>query len=404
MPAAVRGRGLLVAFGFPSAALVALAFWLHFHGSPVTIGWPAAVALVFLTALAAQIEMVVSPRASACAAGPLVAAAALLGGPLVGALVGASVEALSSGSVWPKRATWAGAAALQGFAVGAIGLRPVTTPAGALAVAGVGLVVGFAANQSLGALVMFDRGIRLRPEFSRAWRAIVVEWFAPWLPLAAFLYLFRSSSTLALGLAAGLVLILWLANRLRLRLEQALAEERLRSRHDALTGAPNRYALNEALTNEFARIKRGDRPAALCFLDLDLFREVNNGYDYATGDELLVSVYRRLRDHLRASDQIFRWGGEEFVVLAPRIDHLELADFAERLRLLVADQGFTLSRAEIRITCSVGAALLDESRLPDAALETASRLVHAAKRRRNAVEVDAAHSDRCGVPAIPATE
>jgi len=143
------------------------------------------------------------------------------------------------------------------------------------------------------------------------------------------------------------------------------------------------------LASEFARIKRGGRPAALCFLDLDLFREVNNRYDYATGDELLVRVYRRLRDHLRASDQVFRWGGEEFVVLAPRIDHLELADFADRLRLLVAGQEFTLSRAALGITCSVGAALLDESRAPGATLESAGRLVRIAKGTRNAVEVEA---------------
>ena len=84
--------------------------------------------------------------------------------------------------------------------------------------------------------------------------------------------------------------------------------------------APNRYALAEALTAEQARIKRGGRTAALCFLDLDRFKTVNDTYGYAAGDKLLVDVHQRLRSELRASDLVFRWGGEEFVVLAPHVE------------------------------------------------------------------------------------
>src|SRR5438132_1392909 len=124
--------------------------------------------------------------------------------------------------------------------------------------------------------------------------------------LVAFLYVFETAPGLALAFAAGLLLVAAFGNRFRRRLERALAAERSRARVDALTDAPNRYALAEALAREQARIKRGGRTAALCFLDLDRFKTVNDTYGYAAGDRLLVDVHHRLRSELRASDLVFR--------------------------------------------------------------------------------------------------
>jgi len=193
-----------------------------------------------------------------------------------------------------------------------------------------------------------------------------------------------------LAFAAGLLLIAAWANRFRRRLERTLAGERSRARVDALTSAPNRYALAEALTSEHARIRRGGRTAALCFLDLDRFKSVNDTYGYAAGDRLLVDVHDRLRGELRASDLVFRWGGEEFVVLAPHVERAELADFAERLRLLLATRPFAIDGRPRTITGSVGAVLLDETRPAQDALEAASRLVKKAKQTRNAAVVERA--------------
>jgi diguanylate cyclase (GGDEF)-like protein len=167
-----------------------------------------------------------------------------------------------------------------------------------------------------------------------------------------------------------------------------LAAERSRARVDALTSAPNRYALAEALGAEQARIRRGGCTAAVCFLDLDRFKKVNDTYGYAAGDALLVDVYERLRGELRATDLLFRWGGEEFVVLAPHVDRAELADFAERLRLLLATRPFAIDGRPRTITGSVGAVLLDASRPPHDALEAAGRLVKRAKLTRNTAVAD----------------
>jgi diguanylate cyclase (GGDEF)-like protein len=385
-----RGNGTFVALGFPAAALVAVGLWLATHGAGLDAGIAAALVLVTLTALAKPISLVVAPRTSVSIAGVFVVAAALVGGPLLGACAGAATQVFTTRDVWRKRAAYAGAGALQGLVVGLVGeqfgQRGVS---GAVAAAAVGLLTGFALNMAAIVLVALDREIGLRAELLASWSAILCSWLLPAPLLVAFLYLFHTTSALALSLAAGLLLVAAAGNRLRLRLERKLAQERSRARVDALTNAPNRYALAEALTAEQARMRRGGRPAGICFLDLDRFKSVNDTYGYAAGDRLLVDVYQRLRGELRASDVVFRWGGEEFVVLAPHLEAPELANFAERLRLLLESRPFAIDGRPRTITASVGAALLEESRPADVVLEAASRLVKKAKLTRNTAVAEA---------------
>jgi diguanylate cyclase (GGDEF)-like protein len=349
---------------------------------------PVALVLVALTALAEQLDVAVGRRTRVSLAGPFLVAAALVGGPLVGACAGASTEAFTTGDPWRKRALCAGAGALQGLAVGLAGQQfPHGGVSGSVVAAAVGLTIGFALNGRV-LLRALGPSLRLRQELRAAWRPLVVAWFLPAPLLVVFLYVFETAPGLALAFAAGLLLVAAWANRFRRRLELILAGERSRSRVDALTSAPNRYALTEALSAEQARIRRGGRTAALCFLDLDRFKSVNDTYGYAAGDRLLVDVHSRLRGALRASDLVFRWGGEEFVVLAPHVERGELADFAERLRLLLSTRPFAIDGRPRTITGSVGAVLLDESRPAQDALEAASRLVKKAKQTRNAAVVE----------------
>jgi diguanylate cyclase (GGDEF)-like protein len=349
---------------------------------------PAALFLVVLTALAEQLNLRAGRRTRVSLAGPFLVAAALVGGPLVGAFAGASTEAFPTGEPWRKRALCAGAGALQGLAIGLVGHRfSHEGVSGAVVVATAGLLSGFALNGRI-LLRALGRGARLRSELRAAWRPLAVAWFLPAPLLVAFLYVFQTAPGLALAFAAGLLLCAAWADRFRRGLERTLAGERSRARVDALTSAPNRYALAEALTAEQARIRRGGRTAALCFLDLDRFKTVNDTYGYAAGDRLLVDVHNRLRSELRASDLVFRWGGEEFVVLAPHVGSAELADFAERLRLRLATRPFSIDGRPRTITGSVGAVLLDDGRSAQDSLEAASRLVKKAKATRNAAAVE----------------
>ena len=341
----------LLPLGLLLATVLAVALRLVLSGARLDAGVPTAVVLVALVLVAKRVS----------AAGPFVVAASVVGGPLVGVCAGAATDA--------------GAGALQGFVVGLAGEQVAPRGvSGAVAAAVLGLLTG----------LVFD----LLPARRAPWRSRLTTRVLPAPLLVVFLYVFETAPGLALTLAAGLLLMAAAGNFSRLGLEQTLAKERSRARVDALTSAPNRYALAEALGAEQSRIRRGGAPAALCFLDLDRFKTVNDTYGYAAGDALLVDLYERLRAELRASDVVFRWGGEEFVVLAPHVERSELADFAERLRLLVATRPFAIDGRPRTITGSVGAVLLDESRPVERALEEAGRLVRKAKLTRNAAVVE----------------
>jgi diguanylate cyclase (GGDEF)-like protein len=321
---------------------------------PLDTGIPAAVVLVVVAALAKRL----TPRRSASISEPFIVAAALVGGPLVGLCAGAS--------------TGVAMGAVQGLAVGFVGEQIAHRGvSGAVEAAALGLLTGFVLNGP-----------------AASWRTSLMTWFLPGPVLVAFLYVFETEPGLALVLATGLLLMVVAGNLSRRGLERTLARERSRARVDALTNAPNRYALAESLKAEQARIRRGGPPAALCFLDLDRFKTVNDSYGYPAGDALLVDVYERLHGELRASDLVFRWGGEEFVVLAPQVERAELADFAERLRLLLATKPFAVDGRPRTITCSVGAVPLDGGRPAEAAVEAAGRLVRKAKLTRNTAVVD----------------
>ncbi len=194
------------------------------------------------------------------------------------------------------------------------------------------------------------------------------------------------------GLVAALAATL-AAFRARARAVVELGRERARARTDALTGALNRHALGEALVSEQARVYRGAGATGVFFLDADRFRDVNNSYGYGTGDALLVAVHDRLRSRLRASDSVYRWGGEEFVVIAPEVGNdASLAAGAERLRRLFADELLEAGPHLIPVTVSIGAALLENGKDAFETLEHAGSLSKSAKQWRNTALVETAAS------------
>src|SRR2546423_7639159 len=209
-------------------------------------GLPAAIVLVTLTALAELIDLRVGRRTRVSLAGPFLVGAALVGGPVVGACAGAATEAFTTGDPWRKRALCAVAGALQGLVIGLVGEQFAHGGvSGAVVVAAAGLLTGFALNGRV-VLRALGRGFPLRPELRAAWRPLVVGWFLPAPLLVVFLYVFQTAPGLALAFAAGLLLVAAWAHRFRRSLERTLAGERSRARVDALTSAPNRYALTEA--------------------------------------------------------------------------------------------------------------------------------------------------------------
>lgn len=104
------------------------------------------------------------------------------------------------------------------------------------------------------------------------------------------------------------------------RLGAAVARVEELAYHDELTGLPNRALLGDRLNRAIALASRDSVRVAVLLLDLDRFKQVNDGLGHAAGDRLLVEVARRLSATVRLSDTVARYGGDEFVVMLPRVD------------------------------------------------------------------------------------
>lgn len=138
------------------------------------------------------------------------------------------------------------------------------------------------------------------------------------------------------------------------RLVRAQAELRHRATHDALTGALNRGAVLAALEAELRHnVARGGRLGVL-IADLDHFKNVNDTYGHLAGDAALRGITGRLRACMRGADLLGRYGGEEFLILAPRSDRAGLRAYAERLRAAVADDPIETDAGPLMLTLSLG--------------------------------------------------
>jgi len=154
---------------------------------------------------------------------------------------------------------------------------------------------------------------------------------------------------------------------------------------DALTGLPNRRALDVQLEREIKTAKRSGRPLSLLLLDIDHFKSVNDAHGHGVGDEVLREFAHRVRRLLRQTEICARYGGEEFAVLLPDTILSSALGVAERIRSAVAEGPLVPSR-QISLTVSIGAAQWSPDQGPVALLEAADVAAYSAKRNgRNQV-------------------
>jgi two-component system chemotaxis response regulator CheY len=126
---------------------------------------------------------------------------------------------------------------------------------------------------------------------------------------------------------------------------------------DPLTGLCNRRALEQRLPQVLEDARRLGQPAAVLVIDIDHFKQVNDREGHLAGDEALRAVAGRLRSGVRDDQTLGRWGGEEFLVLAPCTSQPGGLDLAERLRVAVGWEPVALSEQRaIPITVSIGVA------------------------------------------------
>ena len=180
---------------------------------------------------------------------------------------------------------------------------------------------------------------------------------------------FRFAQTLALQAA------------LAIAAAEAHAEIRRLSVTDELTGAYNVRHVMQRLREEMEFARRHDDNVSLLVIDGDAMKAVNDQYGHAEGNRVLVEITRAMRDSLRVSDVLGRFGGDEFIVVLPRTSARDALITAERMRLAVAGRDFRNSWGEpIHATVSIGIATYPQNGMTgDDLFRAADRALYAAK-------------------------
>jgi diguanylate cyclase (GGDEF)-like protein len=162
---------------------------------------------------------------------------------------------------------------------------------------------------------------------------------------------------------------------------------------DGLTGIANRRQLDDVLEREWLRAIRDGKPIAALMIDVDHFKDYNDRYGHAQGDDALRSVAATIASNIRPTDVVARYGGEEFAVILPATDPHRAVAIAERVRLALVQQNIPhTGTVQDSVTVSIGIAGLVPTRvgLQSSLIEAADSALYDAKRlgRNRSVEAE----------------
>jgi len=150
--------------------------------------------------------------------------------------------------------------------------------------------------------------------------------------------------------------------------------------YDNLTGLPNRTLLLDRLQHAFYQAAQQQSRIGLFFIDLDRFKQVNDSLGHEAGDELLVTVSKRLEKLIRKSDTVARLGGDEFVVLLESVGNVQDLGHIANDIIQALGQPITLSNQEVSVSASIGISLYpDDAQLPTELLKNADIAMYHAK-------------------------
>ncbi|MBT3066405.1 diguanylate cyclase [Rhodoferax sp. U11-2br] len=181
-----------------------------------------------------------------------------------------------------------------------------------------------------------------------------------------------------------------------LALQQQLAEIqslqaqlRDQARRDALTGLFNRHHLGDIMARELARCARDGQPLSLLMIDVDHFKQINDDFGHQVGDDVLRETARLLAERTRDSDMLFRYGGEEFLLVLVAADALVAKAVAEELRQRYELSPLALAGSPVMATLSIGVATFaDHGSSFESLVQAADQALYRAKRAgRNRVEI-----------------
>ncbi len=157
---------------------------------------------------------------------------------------------------------------------------------------------------------------------------------------------------------------------------------------DPLTKVNNRTAFNDTINREIQLAQRNGRPLSVVFLDIDHFKKLNDTYGHECGDAALSSIAEWIKKALRASDIVFRYGGEEFVVILSDTDVEGANIIAERIRQEIGSHTLAYGINALNVTASIGVSSLKSGDTAAALIQRADGAMYQAKNcGRNQVKV-----------------
>jgi diguanylate cyclase (GGDEF)-like protein len=166
---------------------------------------------------------------------------------------------------------------------------------------------------------------------------------------------------------------------------------------DPLTGANTRIGMLTKLREYHELARRGIQLASIVMIDLDHFKDINDNYGHQTGDQVLIECVQHLLQHIRVYDKVFRYGGEEFLLVMPATDIATAQQITERLRLEIAAIKIAGTNNEpVSVTASFGLTLLDPDVVVEKSIARADGAMYAAKKAgRNCIHVWEPTLDNC---------
>jgi len=174
-------------------------------------------------------------------------------------------------------------------------------------------------------------------------------------------------------------LLCHLVNPLR---NSILYEKAIKAAHsDALTGLNNRGALDKILKREVDISIRHNIPLSLIVLDIDYFKSINDQYGHTVGDKVLQNLSRCIESEIRGCDILFRYGGEEFVIVLTNTDLSGAELLSERIRHAVIKEEFIIENKSVPIRISLGVAELDKNDDTEELFIKSDKALYEAKRK-----------------------
>lgn len=165
-------------------------------------------------------------------------------------------------------------------------------------------------------------------------------------------------------------------NQINKKLQEQIKEAEHNASHDSLTGLFNRRMFENLFEREMHRAKRYSYPLSIVLFDIDNFKRINDVNGHKLGDEVLIGIAILVQNHIRDSDIIARWGGEEFILILPETNLQDAKDKAETIRETITNEIFPNS---IHATCSFGVTSFLKTDTADTLFKRCDDLLYKAK-------------------------